>query len=390
MKHFQQFYFKLNIEYEGDNMRFLRLISLTVFVIILSSLSSFAADSLATPVISIDFANDSSKNTHQITSTATNVYEDGKFGQCIRLYGYRLEIQNSEKIDLSNGFTFSMWIKPDNKNAASLISKMNLTNEASVLDFSVKEDYMAMKNIFSFGEKKNIVFYSTRDAKNILSNFIKPLEWFHLSCTYNGKQVKQYINGRLFETYDLPAQLAGIKKTFTASDKKIIIGKDYLGCLDKLKIFNVALKDEDILSLFEESDEKKVGKIELTLNKSTMIVNDKEIPIDPGKDTAPFLKSGRTLLPIRAIAEAIGATINWNGQEKMVDIFYNNKSIQLYLIKGTSKINYKDESAMEVPPQIVNGRTMLPIRYIVENLDLKIDWAPETQKITINYPIALL
>lgn len=105
-------------------------------------------------------------------------------------------------------------------------------------------------------------------------------------------------------------------------------------------------------------DENGTGSkntIVLKINNPIMTVNGVQKEIDPGKGTEPVIVGGRTMLPIRALIEALGGTIGWDGSEKFT----------------------------EVAPQIVNGRTMVPLRYIIENLGYDVTWDGATSSVTI-------
>ncbi len=122
-----------------------------------------------------------------------------------------------------------------------------------------------------------------------------------------------------------------------------------------------------------------------------MTVNGVKKEIDPGRGTKPVIipKWGRTVVPIRAIVEALGGTIEWDGKERKVTIKFNGTVIELWIDKPQARVNgvmkWIDEKDHSVKPIIVNGRTMLPLRFVTENLGCKIDWNPKTKTITITY-----
>ncbi len=108
-------------------------------------------------------------------------------------------------------------------------------------------------------------------------------------------------------------------------------------------------------------------------------------------DAAPIIKESRTLLPIRAVIEALGGTIEWDAQEQKVTINFKDITIELWIGKNTALVNgeYKliDPGNPEVKPIIIPpGRTMLPIRFIAENLGCRVDWDPALKEVKITYP----
>ncbi len=122
----------------------------------------------------------------------------------------------------------------------------------------------------------------------------------------------------------------------------------------------------------------------LQINNPQMIVNGVKKEIDPGRGTVPVIVKGRTLVPIRAIIEEMGGEISWDGTERKVTIKLKEIIIELWIDKTVAKVNGVVKT-LDVPPQIINGRTMLPLRFVVEELGCTVDWDGTTKTITITY-----
>ena len=135
----------------------------------------------------------------------------------------------------------------------------------------------------------------------------------------------------------------------------------------------------------------KTTVITLQPNNPYMTVNGVQQEIDPGRGTKPVIipKWGRTVVPIRAIVEALGGTISWDPVQRMVTINLGDNTINLWIGKPQAEVNgvmkWIDESNHNVKPIIVNGRTMLPLRFVAESLGCSVDWDPATKTITITY-----
>jgi hypothetical protein len=99
-------------------------------------------------------------------------------------------------------------------------------------------------------------------------------------------------------------------------------------------------------------------------------------------DVAPQIIQSRTMVPIRFVAEALGARVEWVAEERMVTIDKDQTSIKLYIDKKDASKNGQDIS-LDVPATIVNSRTLVPIRFISENLGCKVDWDPKEYKVII-------
>ena len=112
-----------------------------------------------------------------------------------------------------------------------------------------------------------------------------------------------------------------------------------------------------------------------------VIVNGSELQIAEN-DTKPFVEDGRTLVPMRAIFEALGATVEWDDATKTVTSKSDNGNIEMTVGSDTIKINGAD-TMVDVPAKIVEGRTVVPVRVISEGLNCKVEWSQETQTVTI-------
>ena len=129
--------------------------------------------------------------------------------------------------------------------------------------------------------------------------------------------------------------------------------------------------------------------IKLRINDPKMYVNGVVKEIDPGRGTVPVIKSSRTLLPIRTIVESLGGTVDWNGTSRKVAINFKDKIIEMWIDNPVAKVNGIskpiDPSNKDVKPIIINGRTMLPIRFVSESLGAYVDWIGDTKEVLIVY-----
>jgi len=123
----------------------------------------------------------------------------------------------------------------------------------------------------------------------------------------------------------------------------------------------------------------------LQIGKPYFTVNGKEEPLD----TAPIVKDGRTILPIRAMVEALGGTVDWDATEKKVRINLKETTIELWIDNPKAKVNgvekWIDDSNHDVKPLIINNRIMIPLMFVSENLGCSVDWDAATKTITIIY-----
>jgi hypothetical protein len=100
-------------------------------------------------------------------------------------------------------------------------------------------------------------------------------------------------------------------------------------------------------------------------------------------DLPPVIKDGRTLIPVRALSEAFGATVAWDPVKQEVTISNETTKIVLNLNSNTAYVNGA-EVAIDVAPTTLNNRTIVPLRFITEALGLKVDWDAETDTVEIS------
>ena len=120
----------------------------------------------------------------------------------------------------------------------------------------------------------------------------------------------------------------------------------------------------------------------MQIDNPVMTVNGTQQEIDPGRGTAPVIVNERTLVPIRAIIEAMGGTVEWNGDTQTASLTYGDDEIRLTIDSATAYLN-DTANTLDTAPAIINERTMLPIRFIAESFRFSVDWNENEQLITI-------
>jgi hypothetical protein len=123
--------------------------------------------------------------------------------------------------------------------------------------------------------------------------------------------------------------------------------------------------------------------ITLTIGDPFMTINGSRVEIDPGRGTEPLIMEGRTILPIRAVVEALGGSISWKENERKITVAGKGTALEMWvdskrmLVNGISVTN-------DVPPTIIGARTYVPVRFVAENLNCDINWDETTRTVTIS------
>lgn len=96
----------------------------------------------------------------------------------------------------------------------------------------------------------------------------------------------------------------------------------------------------------------------------------------------PYIKNGRTYLPVRLVAENLGADVEWNESESVATLESEEAVIEVRENSNILNINGKD-IPMDVPVENVKGRLMCPIRHIAEAFGCAVSWDAQRQLVTI-------
>ena len=99
-------------------------------------------------------------------------------------------------------------------------------------------------------------------------------------------------------------------------------------------------------------------------------------------DVSPTVINGRTMVPMRSIFEGLGAAVEWNNYTRGITAQKEDKTITLYLNEKNAFINGVSHS-LDTPAVAVNGRTMVPVRFVAESLDCKVYWDSYNQLVSI-------
>ncbi|MCL2852387.1 MAG: copper amine oxidase N-terminal domain-containing protein [Defluviitaleaceae bacterium] len=128
--------------------------------------------------------------------------------------------------------------------------------------------------------------------------------------------------------------------------------------------------------------------IQLQIDSPEMIVNGTPRPIDEHGST-PVIIDGRTLVPLRPVMEAIGGTVLWDADLRLLTIrdYLGENEIILKINSYDSVVNARTGPQLDVAPALINDVTMAPILFITSHLGFEIEWDDDTRTITITREI---
>jgi hypothetical protein len=106
-------------------------------------------------------------------------------------------------------------------------------------------------------------------------------------------------------------------------------------------------------------------------------------------DVVPMIIEDRTFMPVRFVAEPVGATVLWDEEHRKVTVVHGLKSIELWIDSNAARINgspvFIDPSNPRVVPLIHGSRTYLPLRFVSEVLGAKVTWVADTRTILLDF-----
>lgn len=100
-------------------------------------------------------------------------------------------------------------------------------------------------------------------------------------------------------------------------------------------------------------------------------------------DVPPVIKDYRTLVPMRAICEKLGAVVNYSAADQSVVVQKGAVSLTLYLGSTKAVIN-GNEITLDVAPDVIEQRTMLPLRFLGESFNCSVNWIAESNLVTVD------
>lgn len=158
---------------------------------------------------------------------------------------------------------------------------------------------------------------------------------------------------------------------------------------DLAELYLAAELTEDAVAFQEEAIAEDVANLQAYKNLGQMkkalgmtgvglYVNGKE----PVMDVRPFIKEGRTLVPVRAITEALNADITWDAETRTVTIVRDDVTVVLTLGSNIALVN-GEEVVLDVTANSIEGRTMVPARFVSTALQAIVEWEPTTSTVVI-------
>lgn len=199
------------------------------------------------------------------------------------------------------------------------------------------------------------------------------------------KKIQVYTtDGKLVKTINLTGMDKPSSLTIDAEDNIWVTDVN----LNKAFKYNKSGKQLLVIDKLINPVETKRMIVRVYIGKYIMTIND----VIKAVDAPPFIQTGRTMVPLRAISEGLGAKVEYDGKTRkgQITVKLGSKTVVVWIGETTGKVDGKSVT-MEVPPMIKKGRTFVPLRFISEGLGCMVNWNPKDLRysagaVTIIYP----
>jgi hypothetical protein len=121
--------------------------------------------------------------------------------------------------------------------------------------------------------------------------------------------------------------------------------------------------------------------IKITIDNPVVTIDD--VP-QPPLEASPFMWQGRTMVPVRVIAEGLGATVNYDAVTKAVTVILGSDTIVMKVDDKNATINGRSV-LLDAPPLNRSGRVFIPVRFVSEAFKAEVAWDQATRTVTVMY-----
>jgi len=169
-----------------------------------------------------------------------------------------------------------------------------------------------------------------------------------------------------------------------------IVFKSLKAGVINLKIIKFSVRDTFLWEISVKPVDLELTILQGIQKKIVMTINKKVMLINDQSfplESPPVLENGRTLVPILIIAENLESTVTWDAKEQKITILHFNKRIEMWINKATCFVNGLEKTMpSNVPPRLLFNRTYVPLKFVADELDASVSWDAKKQQITILYP----
>ena len=160
---------------------------------------------------------------------------------------------------------------------------------------------------------------------------------------------------------------------YTADKNGVVIGNGSGIAAPISTVYSSKINPMPLAKKVSGFNAKITTTLKMTVNSFTASVNGKAHALD----ASPVIRNSRTMLPVRFVAENLGASVLWDDATKTVTLKSDSVTIEIAIGKPHAKVN-GNEVMLDSPAFIENSRTYLPVRFVAESLGATVSWDSAT------------
>ena len=256
------------------------------------------------------------------------------------------------------------------------VYRPNAAERFNISDYDyAKSIYNEAKNngnyLTSYGDTADFVFQPANNAGTLVAKDNK-VTLYTLAYIANQPElsVNYHIDGKWYHSSNQ------IPYTCNMNISKLADGKH------TLKISTLNLQKEYVFykqgGCIKFGSQPDAATVKKTQEKVNVKINGKLINFDQD----PVIHEGRTLVPLRAIFEELGAEVDWDGETQTVTAYKDGITVSMRI--GTTNMAVNNSViVLDVAAMLINGRTLVPARAVSEAFKCKVDWDAQTRTVII-------
>lgn len=195
-----------------------------------------------------------------------------------------------------------------------------------------------------------------------------------LSCYDSGNTIpEKYVEVQYLDKVYYTTEIGGENRVYCTREEADTFFKEVYGTLGANVVFSSESEEKqsnDFFGIWTKQTEKR--------NVITVLIDGKKVEFDQ----KPVIVDNRTLVPLRAIFEELGAAVIWEADTRTALSIKGDTAVSVTEGKNTL-IKNGEVIELDVAPRIIGSRTLVPVRAVAESFDCKVEWEAETKTVII-------
>lgn len=274
-----------------------------------------------------------------------------------------------QKIDIAKvSQTVSLSVTPMSVEKGKIVDLPAVTIKESEKGQIQPNDKIYLELVYTGSDREKGEHIAFQTAKDIKVETTGKLE---VQSVELGKQPNILVVTVKTRSYDAPGTIV------LSNIKGYLSEKAVTGDVKIKSTINSAVTDETVF--FTVGAKPSAGKTTFVIGKKEYMANG----VPKTLVTAPYINSGRTMLPVRAVGESLGLSAAWNNETKTATFQDATKVAVVKIGESTITVN-GIKMPLNAPAEIKDGSTMIELRSLANAFSVAIDWEATTKTVIIN------